>query len=270
MNSKKRRILSTVANDVNTICTPLFEGSPISFFSYNKIYKKGPLCYLGSNPIWMEHMLDLQFLKEYPVKCAISAGYYITENIVPERMAIGKKILKADGCLTIVKEFNNYYETANYGTSLPNNMAFEYYLNNRDLLENFTLYFKDKANGLIKEAKKTQNLQMTDTQNIFIPRNEVLVKYDIIDNIATTRFFSDSDHCNYKLSPRETECLIYLLRGRTAKEIAKELEYKISHKSVEMYISRAQTKLGCSTKKELFDKAIVCGFLNLVKNSLFK
>ena len=257
-----------MANDVNSICKPLFECSPISFFSYGMTYKNdGSSCYLGSNPIWMECMLDKQFLKQYQLKCTIPQGYHMAENIAHDRFYISKEILKVNSGLIVIKEFENCYESISFGTPLTTNTASEFYLNNRDLLENFILYFKDKAAGLIKESTRPQNLIATDDHKSIISSDAVLANYNI-GNIAVTRYFFNSGSSKNKLSQRETECLIYLLRGRTAKEIGKE--FKLSPKSVEVYISRAQAKLGCDSRKDLFDKAIACGFIELVKSSLSK
>ena len=51
------------------------------------------------------------------------------------------------------------------------------------------------------------------------------------------------------LSKRETECMRYLCKGLTTKQIARQL--KISPKTVETYIERAKIKYNCRNKAEL-------------------
>ena len=51
------------------------------------------------------------------------------------------------------------------------------------------------------------------------------------------------------LSKREVECLHYLIKGKAAKEIARELE--ISPRTVELHISHIKEKIKCSTSLEL-------------------
>lgn len=59
---------------------------------------------------------------------------------------------------------------------------------------------------------------------------------------------------NTLLAPREVECIIYILRGKTSKQIARILE--LSHRTVEFYIGRLKNKLDCHTKSELIEKIL--------------
>jgi DNA-binding CsgD family transcriptional regulator len=56
------------------------------------------------------------------------------------------------------------------------------------------------------------------------------------------------------LKKRELECLIYLMRGYSAKEIASHLG--ISPRTVECYVLALKQKLRCTRKSELINKAI--------------
>ncbi|CDZ76476.1 response regulator FixJ [Legionella massiliensis] len=56
------------------------------------------------------------------------------------------------------------------------------------------------------------------------------------------------------LSPRETDCVQYYVKGKTAKEIAKYLN--LSPRTVEFYISNLKEKLGVSTKSQLMELLI--------------
>ena len=57
------------------------------------------------------------------------------------------------------------------------------------------------------------------------------------------------------LAPREVECIIYILRGKTSKQIARLLE--LSHRTVEFYVGRLKSKLYCHTKSELIEKVLL-------------
>ena len=63
----------------------------------------------------------------------------------------------------------------------------------------------------------------------------------------------------YNLKPKESKCLFYLIRGYTAKEIAKKIY--ISPKTVEYHIEQLKNKLSASNKSELIEKAIHLGFV---------
>lgn len=59
---------------------------------------------------------------------------------------------------------------------------------------------------------------------------------------------------NVLLTPRETECLEYTVKGFTAKQIAKKLH--ISSRTVEDYINQVKIKLDVSTKQEMIQKLL--------------
>jgi DNA-binding CsgD family transcriptional regulator len=89
------------------------------------------------------------------------------------------------------------------------------------------------------------------------------------DLLGSQNSYLISHHFNaIKLTDREAECLFYLLRGKTAKQIARYLG--ISHRTIEEYFEKLRIKFDASNKYELIDKAIQVGFLNTIPESLFK
>ncbi len=71
--------------------------------------------------------------------------------------------------------------------------------------------------------------------------------------------------CN-DLSKRESECLFFLLRGKTMKEIGCYLN--ISVKTVDYYLQQLRIKFDCHTRSQLVEKALACGLLFFVPKSL--
>jgi len=68
---------------------------------------------------------------------------------------------------------------------------------------------------------------------------------------------------NYELSPRQIDCLVYLVKGMTIKQIARQLD--LSPKTVEHYFVSIRNKLNCKSRYELFTKALQ---IPIVKNQL--
>lgn len=66
-----------------------------------------------------------------------------------------------------------------------------------------------------------------------------------------------------ELSNREAECLDYLLRGKTSKEIA--YVTKLSVRTIEGYLTNIKRKLKCYSKSALISKALKFGPLKLNK-----
>lgn len=61
-----------------------------------------------------------------------------------------------------------------------------------------------------------------------------------------------------KLTRREYQCLSYLVRGSTAKEIAEKLH--VSKRTIESYIVSIKSKLNCYSKSALINKVFEIGF----------
>ena len=61
-----------------------------------------------------------------------------------------------------------------------------------------------------------------------------------------------------KLSTRERQCAFFILRGKSAKEIARALN--LSCRTVEAYIDQMKTKMAAQTRSELFEKLYALGF----------
>ncbi len=81
--------------------------------------------------------------------------------------------------------------------------------------------------------------------------------------------FSIQSHLpNHQLSTRESECLFYLLRGKSAKETG--LLLTISPKTVETHLQHIRDKFGCQNKSQLIEKALAEGLLFFLPESLAK
>jgi DNA-binding CsgD family transcriptional regulator len=70
------------------------------------------------------------------------------------------------------------------------------------------------------------------------------------------------------LSSRLAECIFFLLRGKTVKEIAEILN--LSKRTAEGYIDDIKDKMGCNSKSELIEKCLAKGYMNIIPNSFFK
>jgi DNA-binding CsgD family transcriptional regulator len=70
------------------------------------------------------------------------------------------------------------------------------------------------------------------------------------------------------LTTRQLECLFYLLRGKTAKQIGNLL--KISSRTVEHYIEGVKDAFGCVTKSDLIDYAIKNNLISIIPESILR
>jgi DNA-binding CsgD family transcriptional regulator len=65
---------------------------------------------------------------------------------------------------------------------------------------------------------------------------------------------NDKNKVNYQLTSRQIECLYFLAKGMTAKQIGRELN--ISQRTIEHYLENLKNKLGCHSKYDLINKAL--------------
>lgn len=61
------------------------------------------------------------------------------------------------------------------------------------------------------------------------------------------------------LTQREAVCMVHIMKGKTAKEIGKEMN--ISHRTVETYIEKIKRKTGCWTRSKLVSYGFESGFV---------
>lgn len=78
-------------------------------------------------------------------------------------------------------------------------------------------------------------------------------------------YIIDSCHQPFNLTEKQEVCLFLLVRGKTMKQIANIM--KISIKTIEDHINSIKTKLNCTTKSQLIEKAINSGFFYYIPNS---
>lgn len=72
---------------------------------------------------------------------------------------------------------------------------------------------------------------------------------------------------DFELTKRQHLCLYFLVRGKSAKEIARVLN--LSPRTVESYITQLKIKFHCSSKNELVEKAIHLGYYTIVPGKFF-
>jgi DNA-binding CsgD family transcriptional regulator len=75
------------------------------------------------------------------------------------------------------------------------------------------------------------------------------------------------DSMQIPLSTRQSECLFFLVRGKTIKEIAQIL--RLSSRTVEIYVEQLKVKFGCQRKSDLIARSIASGYINNIPESLF-
>lgn len=79
-------------------------------------------------------------------------------------------------------------------------------------------------------------------------------------------FYVGNPFEKFNLSKREEECLYFLIRGKSSKEIGRILN--LSPRTVEHYIDNIKGKFGCDSKRNLIAKAIDAGYLYVIPDGV--
>lgn len=91
--------------------------------------------------------------------------------------------------------------------------------------------------------------------------SDLEISLELINNIRSVFF-----NRNFLLSKREEDCVYYLLKGLSAKEIAQKLN--ISYRTVEFYIKTLKEKLECNKTSSLIVKLLDLGYLDNIPTEL--
>lgn len=255
MNIKKHPTF-LYTDDILTICQPLLKLN-INYFAHVHIDSSGCFSAIGNNPAFGEHYLTNQY---YNADIHMAENNYFGRYIIWDAIERGGQSLKMHTeaaefsvrhTFTIVEKDNSgshFYHFANKDLSPAINQI---YLTNLELLKLFINHFNYNV-GQSKLLKSAYNFKFaldndgpgfitTNKDNIIIPEFEFRRELQLDSQLQ-------------KLSKRQLDCLFFLSRGMTVKEIASNLH--LAPKTVEHYLENIKLKLNCYSRSELISKFI--------------
>jgi LuxR family transcriptional regulator, quorum-sensing system regulator SolR len=264
-------ILFESANNVANICEPLKRYFNITDFNYEKIYKDCSKVKLTSRPDWIKYYHHHGYHLLGACEGAFdrhTSGYQLAMTMpAQEVFKSAREIFNIDYGIVIIEKCESYCEFFWFGSTRDNPGIINFYLNNINLLQNFILYFREKASNIIKKAEK---------QRIIVPQKNILQnidfrvtsdKYrDFIQAISLSSYRLSGEYSYVTLTERESECIKFLFEGKTAKEIGNTLS--LSQRTIETYIANIKSKVCCNTKSELLDILRKNGFAKYSNNDI--
>jgi DNA-binding CsgD family transcriptional regulator len=258
MNLLKKSVLLTSVPYIKEICFPLKKYFNISYFGYVKTYLDNTHLALSTSAEWMTCFYENFHNKAIIHKTmdAYQSGEFLwsqfsnsmTVQVAQNQFDIAHGIM-------IIKKNDDFCEFFGFATDKSNYKIENWYLRNMDVLDRFCLYFKEAAGSLIKKAENDRFIlpsQSNKKKSLYQTPKIILRNLD-----ARLSFFNEiSTESPYRLSKRQLQCLYYLSRGKTLKEIAKILN--LSSKTVEHYLEITKSKLKCSKRSELIEIFLDC------------
>lgn len=240
--------------EVNEIAKPLFERSGISFTDFARIYNNGSWIFLTSNEKLTRFFFDdgFVFLPHVEIKKQKSFLFLSSVNAFERSIKSARENFQVDHILAHINRQPNYVDVFWFGADTAKTQIMDFYLNNVDLLDNYTNYFKLKAHKLISAAEKSKIILPHSLQDEY---QEAFARAKIHQDISNHKsYFIEQLQIaglDVSFTPREIDCIHLLLKGLTAKGIAKRLN--LSPRTVESYIENIKTKTQCHSKEQLLD-----------------
>ncbi|MBY0500637.1 MAG: helix-turn-helix transcriptional regulator [Alphaproteobacteria bacterium] len=270
--------IETHCNEVENFISPL-KKFRIYYLSFSRVYKNGKVIFFCSDTNWLEtkftHKL-FDYNGFFPAEKEIIehnhdkyvyAGDFDPNNRLQDFFYQSNKWNSLD----IYDRKENYVDIIHFGSNRENIHAYDFYLNNLKILEDtlgrFVEVFKEKMDefyrkydlSLLSFCDSSKQSEQIVNENLFCDQ-ESKNEYQCVDelwnkntqltrNIKKIPLFLNSE--TVYISFREAQCLLFLSRGRTVKEIGKELD--LSPRTVESYIENIKNKTGIICRSTLVD-----------------
>lgn len=229
------------------ICKPL-EQLGVDTFWYYTISESGEYTFVGNKGIFGEYFCNNKMYLHHPSfrspKFLIEGPQLWSEDSVfAESQKPIKNEFSMDQILHIGKKKDGIYHGYGFATTMQGYNLTNTYMNKLHLFKKFTLYFQDEAAANIRLASANK----VDIASLI---GKAFYEGDIPQ--SDSAFLSQIQKTD-TLTPRERDCVTWLLRGRTASQIGQELG--LSKRTVEHYLDNIKDKWGCHNKQELIDFA---------------
>ncbi|KTD56213.1 helix-turn-helix transcriptional regulator [Legionella shakespearei] len=255
-----------IIKDVSELALPL-KRYGIEHFCHVRYFIDGSISVLISNKNLYQHHL----------KCGYKVGptfpftfeelrqqkyHFLVYEDVEESFSYAlndyKNLFGLDNFVYLVNSNKNYVDYFVFASALYNKQIINFYLNQRDILDQFVFDFKNKANKLITQGEcnkiilpENMRLRLGSVNNEAIKLNDFQaeaskIKHQVINYLGKS----------IKFTRREMDCLHLLKSGYTAKEVA--IHFGLSPRTIENHINNIKFKFGLNRKPDIIKAFIKC------------
>jgi len=257
------------SNKIQAVTRPLHDHFGISYFTYHRIDEAGKYTVLIDRPEWAECYVGKEFYKQdpfltHPDNFQPGESYVEAlgqQNLFTEVIESAKSVLDIDIQIQIIEKQNGAVEFFGFGGNSQNRNFQQIYLNHIPLLKTFSHHFTAEfASILLDMHEEAAPLHLLKGDHYF----ESHPLHGLINVQAFLQDLGLQEQVKKAalLSPREKECLKYLLNGQSAKETARALG--LSSRTIETYFEKIKLKFGCWSKNEIFTIAQQLSSLRLL------
>lgn len=237
----------SIIDHIKNINDPLISNYGLSLFTFRRFLNSGEFLYLCSDPQWMMCSFDNMPWRSKTFHNSmqqLTTQKYVS-YIWPSLPDCTDQIYCAlydhniwNGII-IYRKYHNYIEAYAFAATKKDSLLKNFYINNIDILNQFIIYFKNKIQYFLTPQEK----------KIFIPyhfsipekKESTIDKRDIFfQQTSFSRYYFMINDIEVALSTREIECLYYLSKGKSFKEIA--LILNLSARTIEHYLDNIKKK----------------------------
>jgi DNA-binding CsgD family transcriptional regulator len=243
------------SQSLKEICKPL-QSLHITDFSYAEFYEDKS-CGLLTNVDFCNYYITNGLHNQDFFKYAINEArknqfFFATEK--PLESSYKELLYKYNIYNAVGLFFNrgNYIEHCGFSNNSSEIDLTTFFINNIHVLNNFLVYFKERAKYLIRDMHMN-NIYFSpiiypDYSNNLITEGakEAFAKQVLLKNVPIVL----NGNTIY-LTKREFECINYFASGKTMKDIANQMG--LSVRTIETHLNNAKYKLGIHYKSQLSD-----------------
>lgn len=243
---------------VKDICAEYFRHLDLHFFGHVTVSPDGKYHFMCSKHDWPEY----RFVQGGIAPIGFTLYHQIENSILLPSMDTGADLGWTDQDILVAKErfgikspmvifrkFDDHYE--GFFFDLHDKKAYEKYLQNFDLFENFIFYYKDKAHKILEKA--AENRLQVHEQHLQ-EKASIVTTSDLKeqnDKLLPKQYFLYHRSKNYAVSSREYQCLSLLAHGEKIKEIARSIN--LSARTVESHLVNLKHKLDLDTLSQAIE-----------------
>lgn len=237
---------------IKSICSP-FKAMGIANFHHDITFGKGEISMLTTEP----EIFKLYYKNRLPAVCTDDGGRTIKPGIYTYEMLVANHKDCALALPSYISRFNpssrklifiieNDNDCQHSYTLFPEFKGADYsywLINNIASIQNAIEQYKILAKDIIFDVKQKKN---RFTLPLFTEPSE---KFQSPINDKNLKVFHKENNFPIYLSKQQSLCLLFLLQGKSAKEIG--IAMRLSFRTVEHYLARARKLLGCRSNKDL-------------------
>ena len=259
---KTRSFYKQTFCDMAAISKPMLNKFGFSAFVYVRLYDDDTCLTLHTDHRIAKYLIqnEVHISAHVPKKNINDEFWFIVDpnGTYSQHIRAFKELTSSSGLLNYIRRFHGHYEMFSFLAPGEQSSSANIFMNNKELLENYSSEFVAQANKLILSV----DLDRFRITEIMKPNFRGLQSNERINSIHLQVYLDRIQRIFMRLnpynspsfSPQQLKCLAFLTQGKTALDMAHQL--KISIRTVEMHLNIIKEKIGCRKKSDIIGALI--------------